>query len=185
MRFDLTCHPATPMPEVRSIAAYAERTGVGQVNVRYVVHGDIGGIVVPMVMPPERADDLWRTTCFEMFLGVPDRAEYLELNLSPSSRWAAYDFDDYRQRGPGVTLLAVPRVDLRAGTDTLECSVRMDIKELVPAGGDRRDWIVNIAAVIEAKDGRMSYWALAHGDGAPDFHRRDCFVGILPSPTPA
>jgi hypothetical protein len=39
------------------------------------------------------------TTCFELFLAEDSEAAqgaYAEFNLSPSERWAAYDFDGYR-----------------------------------------------------------------------------------------
>ena len=35
-----------------------------------------------------RADELWRTTCFELFLRPDGGRGYVELNLSPSERWA-------------------------------------------------------------------------------------------------
>ena len=33
-----------------------------------------------------------------------------------------------------------------------------------------------LAAVIEATDGSLSYWALAHPSDKPDFHHPDSFV---------
>jgi hypothetical protein len=33
-----------------------------------------------------------------------------------------------------------------------------------------------VSAVIEQHDGAISYWALAHPAGKPDFHHRDGFV---------
>ena len=39
---------------------------------------------------------------------------------------------------------------------------------------------LGISAVIEEQDGRLSYWALAHPPGKPDFHHRDCFALRLP-----
>jgi hypothetical protein len=38
---------------------------------------------------------------------------------------------------------------------------------------------VSIAAVIEEEGGKMSYWALAHPPGQPNFHHPDCFVASL------
>jgi len=37
-------------------------------------------------------------------------------------------------------------------------------------------WRLSLSAVIEQADGRLSYWALAHPPGKPDFHRADCFT---------
>ena len=39
---------------------------------------------------------------------------------------------------------------------------------------------INLTAVIEEEGGHKSFWALAHPDGPPDFHNRDCFVAHLP-----
>jgi hypothetical protein len=39
-----------------------------------------------------------------------------------------------------------------------------------------------LSAVIEAKDGSKSYWALAHPPSKPDFHNADCFTARLAAP---
>ena len=39
-----------------------------------------------------------------------------------------------------------------------------------------------LAAVIEAEDGQLSYWALKHPRGKPDFHRAAGFVASVRSP---
>jgi hypothetical protein len=36
--------------------------------------------------------------------------------------------------------------------------------------------LVGLCAVIEDEHGRLSYWALRHAPGKPDFHRRDGFA---------
>jgi hypothetical protein len=35
---------------------------------------------------------------------------------------------------------------------------------------------IGLAAILEDLDGSLSYWALAHAPGRPDFHRRESFV---------
>jgi hypothetical protein len=35
---------------------------------------------------------------------------------------------------------------------------------------------MGLSAVIEERDGMLSYWALRHAPGKPDFHRRDGFA---------
>src|SRR3546814_3900847 len=37
-------------------------------------------------------------------------------------------------------------------------------------------WEVGLTMVIEEMSGAKALWALAHPEGAPDFHARDCFV---------
>ena len=38
---------------------------------------------------------------------------------------------------------------------------------------------LGLAAVIESADGALSYWALRHPPGEPDFHHRDAFALAL------
>ena len=46
---------------------------------------------------------------------------------------------------------------------------------------DQGPWRLGLSAVLEAKDGTKSYWALAHPPGdQPDFHHPDCFAARLP-----
>jgi hypothetical protein len=42
-------------------------------------------------------------------------------------------------------------------------------------------WQLALSAVIEETNGRISYWALAHPFGQPDFHHSDCFALDLPA----
>jgi hypothetical protein len=55
----------------------------------YALHGDAGRVRIAAPRPPAFADGLWRTTCFEAFLGRPDAAEYCEFNFAPSGQGAA------------------------------------------------------------------------------------------------
>lgn len=181
MRYDLLCHPDTPMPDIGSVSADIYRVGRAHLTARYTVAGDIGSLVMPMMMRSERADELWRTTCFELFVGRANDGGYMELNFSPSTRWAAYTFQDYRADQREAHLVHFPRLDLRASTRELSLTAALDFSDVSDENlaGEFR---FNVCAVLEAKDGRKSYWALAHGPGAPDFHRRDCFTGILAPP---
>ena len=42
---------------------------------------------------------------------------------------------------------------------------------------------MGLSAVIEEKDGTVSWWALAHPEGPPDFHHDACFALELPPAT--
>ena len=39
-----------------------------------------------------RRDGLWKATCFEAFLALPNQSRYWEINLSPNGDWAVYSF---------------------------------------------------------------------------------------------
>ena len=129
-----------------------------------------------LVSPPfagkGRADGLWQTTCFELFVQVPGQPGYIELNLSPSERWNAYDFIAYREGMSERTFPREPVCAMRKG----EALAIFDAAVPAPAL-PAAPWRLNMAAVIEEEGGAKSYWALAHPDGSPDFHDAACFVG--------
>lgn len=136
----------------------------------YAVTGNIAALAVPVPAPPERRDNLWQATCFELFVQLGGDA-YAEFNFSPSTCWAAYGFDDYRT---GMRSLSgvEPRIEVSMGEGRLDLRVEIDLALLV------RDFdrAIGLSAVIEQADGAKSWWALAHPAGKPDFHHRDCFA---------
>jgi hypothetical protein len=77
-----------------------------------------------------------------------------------------------------------PRLDILAGARSLELRAEGDLASLPwLAGADR--WRVGLTAVVEARDGSLSYWALAHPPGKPDFHSaagRRCVLEVKLAP---
>jgi hypothetical protein len=107
---------------------------------------------------------------------------YHELNLSPGGRWAVHAFTGYRDGGPLLDDHLAPRVSARRDGDRLAVEGVIDLARLSPAyaGGPLR---LALAAVIEATDGTLSYWALRHPPGRPDFHHADGFTLVLDAPS--
>lgn len=137
-------------------------------------------LMVPPLAGKGRADGLWRTTCFELFVRAPGAAAYSEFNLSPSERWAAYDFAGYRD---GMAERPVPRdpvCTLRKGQDLAIFDAAIPLSALPDL-----PWDYSLTAVIEEEGERISYWAIAHPPGKPDFHHPTCFAATLPPPEQA
>jgi len=67
----LTCHPSTPTQSVHGVTASARLAGAGKLAVRFNVDADMSRIALPRTREPERADELWRHTCFEIFAALP------------------------------------------------------------------------------------------------------------------
>ena len=83
----LVRHPDTPPGAIHTVEAELQRVPGGAVATFRVI-GDISRLVVPPPAPAVRTDELWRTTCFELFV-AGDGSAYREYNLSPSGAWAA------------------------------------------------------------------------------------------------
>ena len=137
-------------------------------------------LIVPAFAGKGRSDDLWKTTCFEFYLREPGAAAYVELNLSPSERWAAYDFSGYRDGMNERPMPHEPTCSLRMGQAMAIFDAAVPISAL-PAP----PWEAGLSAIIEEQGGHLSYWAIAHPEGKPDFHAPACFVAEVPAPSAA
>lgn len=171
----LTPHPETPGPDIR-VAVSVDRPRRQSLLLEYEITGDVAGLRVPGWVRWSRADELWRTTCFEAFVARPEGG-YLEFNQSPSGQWAVYAFDGYRAgmaHQPGVEITNRLR---EQDEDRLFVSAQLDLDRMNLGDGP---WRLGLSTVIEDLNGRISYWALNHPPGKPDFHHPDSFVLDLP-----
>ncbi len=168
----LQCHPETASSAVRSIEAGVTR-GARLLDVTYVIKGEIERLLMPAPKPPCLAGRLWRHTCCELFVARKGVPAYHEFNYAPSGQWAAYAFARYREGGlladealgPGIRVRRAP------GKFELEASLPLDRLSLA-----RGLLMLGLSAVIEDDRGGLSYWALEHPAGKPDFHHRDAFA---------
>ena len=174
----LICYPSAPDTSVRRIAVRVRRMRGGTLALAYRIEGDAERVRWPPPRPPRRADELWRHTCCELFLAERGRAGYHEFNFAPSTEWAIYRFQAYREGMAVVENAGRLRVASRVRADRLELTAAIDLGALSPrlTGADLR---LAVSAVIEAADGRCSYWALRHPPGRPDFHHPDGFALAL------
>ena len=167
----LRCHPASPCAAVRAIEASAIVTASGALALSYRLHGDPEKISIPAPVLPAAADGLWQHTCLEAFVAAADDAGYREFNFSPAGLWANYRFTACRQRYPDFLPPAASRIAFQRDADGFRLDAVLD-QELLPASDNLQ---VGLTAVIEARDGSKSYWALSHCAAQPDFHLRQSF----------
>jgi hypothetical protein len=175
----LKLHPDSRCTGVTEIGVDLQRGQSGQTELRYTVSGTIASIQLPQIADPLRADHLWQTTCFEAFLRDPGSGCYFEFNLSPSTRWAAYQFSDYRKNMRELAELDPPQIEMDFADDSYVLRAWLDVGALSRQPETIR-WQLGLSAVIEERSGLKSYWALAHPPGKPDLHHRDCFTLELP-----
>ncbi len=122
-----------------------------------------------------RTDGLWKHTCFELFVKRLRTEAYCEFNFSPSTAWAAYRFDKYREAMADLET-AAHGITLGLGPYCIELTTKISLPDPIA------DHQIALSAVIEENDGTKSYWALKHPPGPPDFHHPDCFALTLPAP---
>jgi hypothetical protein len=169
MRHTLRLHPDSLCAAATKIEADIMRPRPGSLILSYVVSGKIGDLLMPPVVAPARADELWQHTCFEAFLRTSAGPGYYEFNFSPSTQWAAYRFSGYRT-GMIVTEFGAPRIEVRSSAETYTLQAVVEFDGLSPP------LHLGLSAVLEETNGRKSCWALAHPPGKADFHHADCFA---------
>jgi hypothetical protein len=162
----LVPHPQAPGAAVRGVHAAAARAPGGRLALRYRIEADLERLRIPPPRAPAPGERLWQHLCCEAFVAPAAASAYREFNFSPSGEWAAYAFERYREGGP----LAAPDpgIAVRTVPGALELAASIAVERALLR--------VALCAVIEERDGTLSYWALRHPAARPDFHHPDGFA---------
>jgi hypothetical protein len=171
----LTCHPGFRSHAVRGVRARVSRTSDGMLSLAYSLEGERDRIRVPRPGRPRIAERLWEHTCCEVFIARAGQPAYHEFNLAPSGEWAAYAFARYREGALLADEDLDPRIAVRSSADGLALEASISLHRLAPALADAR-LALALSAVLEDDAGGLSYWALKHPPGKPDFHHPDAFA---------
>lgn len=163
--------------------AEVRRRAGGHLAVSFRVSGAMDEILWPAKStsghgPWSRADRLWEHSCFEIFARPSGETPYVEVNLAPVDRWAAYAFSDYRTDMRNADNVALITGNWRIRERQAELHAMLG----GPAAYGRDTLHIALSALIEHRNGTKSYWALKHPSDKPDFHHPDCFVLELPAP---
>jgi hypothetical protein len=175
---DLIRHPSTVEDGPYAIRIAYGHTPANVLGLRYVLTGAVHRLRVPALRASERADALWRHTCFEAFVAIEGEQAYDELNFAPSTQWATYHFARYRFGMACAMDVEARDITVRREPDRLQLEVSIPLDKLTATAGNRPLKLA-LAAVVESEDGTLSYWALRHPSGQPDFHHRDGFTITL------
>lgn len=169
-------HAAHPPRAVTAVEARVFGQDAHWLQLRWRIEGS-QDLVLPPFAGRGRADGLWQTTCFELFLMPAGGPAYSEVNLSPSERWNAYDFADRREGMRERPLPRDPACTIRPGSRFAIFDAAIPRAGL-PAG----ECAMGLTCVLEESGGTKSFWALNHGADAPDFHDPACFTARLAAP---
>lgn len=168
-----------PSPAMSRLRARVRRRSDG-LELAFSLEGNLARLRIPSAPAPGRADRLWEHTCFEAFLAPKDGASYCEFNFAPSGAWAAYAFRRYREAEPWVPV-AEPVMVVRVAGDRLDLDCLLSL-ERIPGVDADVPLRLALSAVVEDREGDLSYWAVAHPSARPDFHHPASFVLELDPP---
>jgi len=176
---DLECHPSTLREAALAIKALVRRPADAEMRITFRLDGDLSRIRIPAPRTPRIAGDLWQHTCFETFIAVEGQSAYHEFNFAPSGEWAVYEFSSYRNGSLLADEEMRPLIAVNSSDSRLELDAQVHL-DRISRGYQAASLRVGLAAVIEDNVG-LSYWALRHPSGRPDFHDAHGFTMRLAS----
>ncbi|MDD1444212.1 hypothetical protein MEO93_28515 [Dolichospermum sp. ST_sed3] len=139
----------------------------------YELTGDIYLINIPKLIYGERKNNLWKNSCFEFFVSETNSSKYFEFNLSPSSDFNIYAFDDYRTNMKEFIDLKNPSINIINKNDKLFLEIQINIKDLFKTKIPLK---LGISAIIKDINNECYYFSLVHSKPIPDFHDRNSFI---------
>jgi hypothetical protein len=142
--------------------------------ISYMLEGDLKEIAIfPPSNTRSRKHELWKDTCFELFIGIKNSARYWEFNLSPAGHWNVYRLDGYREGMQEETAFQNLPFNVDNQGDSLVLALNVDLDKIISA---EQAIEIGITAVIKDRYGEVTYWALTHRGTEADFHLRDSFI---------
>ncbi len=164
-------HRCSPPLGVDGITVRLHRAG-GVLELVYALDGSLEGLDLPALRAVRPGRELWRQSCFELFVMAAGGPGYSEYNFAPDGAWSRMQFSGYRQRDSRETppQAAIEMTQQRDARRLQQC-VRLPAALLPPTAGR-----LALSAVIAAADGTLAYWALSHPAAQPDFHHPDAFA---------
>jgi len=173
-------HRLVPHPKAGAshakVTARAELDHALRLQLEWSLTGNLEELAIPRRSASRRADGLWEHTCFEAFVAPASGGSYCELNFAPSTRWAAYAFDGYRQGMRPLELDEPPSVKVVTAANELRVTAGIELGSLADAPWP---WRIGLTAVVEDRAGGRAYYALLHPRDKPDFHDAAAFTVLL------
>ncbi len=122
-----------------------------------------------------RRDELWQSTCFELFLRETEQSRYIEINVSPEGYWNIYEFDAYRSPQPPKTHLQAKMNKIKVLPNSLEAEFEAPFLPNTLYEG-------SLTAVIALNENEKVYLAHTHSGEKPDFHHLQSFTILRKTP---
>jgi len=164
--------PFVPNKAIKSVSGHISSVlnqKIYSLSLSFYVTGNIESLKLPKTIDrPHREDELWNTTCFELFLSQDNLPRYHEFNYSPSGHWQSYSFTQYRAGKNECKHLTLIKSQLSKEPNKLCINL-----ELAYASHDivTNNMKMGISCVLHDLSGAYHYYSLGHSLKA-DFHNK-------------
>jgi len=134
-------------------------------HLTFKVSGDLENYKLPKTKKAERKDELWRESCFELFLATEKEKVYYEFNFSPTLAWNVYRLEHYRTEPKAIDEVELVEFEVKRTKKTLLVEITLDVQRLQFNS-------YNLATIVLNKQDEREFWSLKAKVDTPDFHSR-------------
>ncbi len=145
----------------------------------YRIRGDIDRPRLPPQAASKFQDLLWSKPAWKRSSASPTATPTSNSTSRPRASGRCIDSKPIGKDVTSLNPLPPPRVIVRRHGEELEADIDIHlgaIPGLTAAEIKGRELRLAVSAVMQSDQGVISYWALAHPPGKPDFHHRDGFA---------
>jgi len=141
-------------------------------HLTFKVSGDLENYKLPKTKKEERKDELWRESCFELFLATEEDEAYYEFNFSPTLAWNVYRLEYYRAEPKMIDEVELVEFEVKQTKETLFIEIILDVQTL-------KFNSYNLATILLNNQEEREFWSLKAKGDTPDFHSRLEFYAII------
>jgi hypothetical protein len=167
--------PFDPFPEVTASVDVSKECD--KLSIQFLVEGFSGNFDTKKTAGLDVfQDNLWKDTCFELFISSTETSNYLEWNLASNGTYAVYAFRKPRELCDENTQrtirseLAPEKFQWEYINDKILCCISLNITKICAFIGEP-GWKVQPTLILKKYSGSLSYWAEEHTKNKPDFHQ--------------
>jgi len=138
-------------------------------RLEFNIEGEIENYIFLKPSTQERANDLWKATCFEFFFGYKGSKSYTEVNISPSTKWNIYSFKGYRELLKEKNILTQPSIKVFQEKNRYSLLVTSNFNESFLNNG----LVFNLAVILLDKNHIRHFYTLNRTPTTVDFHKKE------------
>jgi len=116
----------------------------------------------------ERKNELWKSTCFELFIANEQSEEYYEINISPFKQWNIYHFDGYKKGMKEFKKVSEPIIQMTKENYNYKLSFEIEFNQKI---FNNEGLSFNLATIILDKNNLRHFYTMYPRKTA-DFHNR-------------
>ena len=143
-----------------------------KVELSFIIKGALAEYIFSKKVEHKRANELWKATCFELFLANSKKEVYYELNFSSSLAWNFYYLESYRADVVEVTNVFSPQIEVHTTNNSFKTSIELEFENI-----EEFD-LCNVACIVLNKNKERTFWSMKHQNSVADFHDRENFFKI-------